>query len=292
MSDPTLAIVLGLSAYILSNLGMAIQKQGAPGLPRFKDFPADRQVRRWLAWWTLGTLMTIGGVALLFPALAMGKASVIASFGGAGLAALVLFSWGVLKEPIGRAEIAGVTLIAVGTALAGFLGGNDSAMDVFEPSWMLGYGAALIILAVPLSTGAVRAGRLPGLALGATSGTLAGLGIMLQKVVGDRAGAVTGLGGQVWAGLTDPYLVGWLVLTAAAFAVIQLAYLHGKAVTVVPAYTTGTIVVPIAGAAVVFGEELTPALLAGLCLLLIGVALLGGGAAGPQTEGILDEQDL
>ncbi|MBI3927530.1 MAG: hypothetical protein HY319_18470 [Armatimonadetes bacterium] len=202
----------------------------------------------------------------------------IASFGGVGLAALVLFSWAVLKERVGRAELSGVALIGLGTALVGLLGGADPAGSAFDSRWMLGYGGLLMLLVLLLSIAAIRTGRLPGLVLGTASGTLAGLGIMLQKVVGQRAGAATGLGGQLWAGLTDIYFLGWLALTAVAFGVLQLAYLHGKAVTVIPAYTSGTMVVPIAGAPVVFGEQLTPGLLGGLAVLLAGVVLLGRGA--------------
>lgn len=266
MTDGGLSVVLGLASFVVLNVGMGVQKQGVEA---FSDL---RRNRRLLLIWLAGTAMTTVAVALQFKALELGRASLIASFGGVGLASLVIYSACVLREPIGREELVGITLIGLGTAVAGWFGGNERAAAMSLQA-LTSYGL-LVGLATAAATLWVWQSRqeLVGLVLAVASGVLGGLAVMVQKVVSTRsADGASGLVEQATRMAGDPLLWFFVLLTTAAFVVMQLSFRRDRAVVTVAAYTCASILVPVLGAPWVFSEDLTAPLVSGLAMLLGGV---------------------
>ncbi len=271
LSDQTFGIVLGLVAYVTANLGMGVQKLGSEALAQLGKLRHEARVQKKFGQWVLGTAMTIGGTLLLFPALAAGSASVIASFGGVGLVALTIFSSFVLGEAMKGRELSGVFLVALGTGLTGYFGDTDSAKPADLQALAVYGGCFLVLVALAIALSRKQQGTLPAIAYAASSGGFAGFGLMLQKMAG-----------EVGLTLANPFALAWLLMTFFAFSLLQIGYLKGRAVLVVPSYTCMSILIPVAGAPVVFHESLSTILLVGLVLLLSGIVLLANPALEEQ----------
>lgn len=242
-----MGLLLGLVAFVASNLGMGLQKAGT--------------TRGSLRTWLCGTVLTVSGSLLLFPALALGRASVIAPLEGVGLAALALFAWRVLGE---RPPVAALAAIAAGTALVGVFGGAERLPDeVLRPD-RLGPVALAVVAAAALLALLPRR----GVGLGLAAGAMAGLAMILQKALGEVLLA------DPAALLADPRTLGFLAAAGAGFLGLQWSYRHGRAVQVVPSYAAGTILVPTAAAPFLFGEAPHPLVGLGAGIILAGIVLL------------------
>jgi uncharacterized membrane protein len=271
-------MALGLAAYLLSNLGMGVQKAGACGFVARRRGPGI---------WFAGTAMTVVGAILLFPAYGLARASVVAPLEGLGLAALALFASRVLREPWTRTHRVALGLIVLGTVLTGRVGAlPKQASEAFRPlafAWGAGLllGTALLLvllLALPGIRGFFRE-RSPGavgVLLGGAAGTCAGVAMVLQKVVG---GTFLAAPTQV---LQEPYLFLFFLVAGIGFVTQQVAWLHGTAVEVVGTYSSMALLVPAGTAWALFGEPFTVGLALGLGLVVLGVVLLAGQAAAIQ----------
>lgn len=242
-----MGLLLGLLAFVASNLGMGLQKAGT--------------TRGSVPVWLLGTGLTVSGSLLLFPALALGRASVIAPLEGVGLAALALFAWRVLGE---RPPVTALVAIAAGTALVGAFGGGDRQPDEVLRPERFGQVALAVVAAAALLALVPRR----GVGLGLAAGAMAGLAMLFQKALGEvlLADPVAVLG--------DARALGFLAAAGAGFLGLQWSYRHGRAVEVVPSYAAGTILVPTAAAPFLFGEAPHLAAWAGVALILLGIVLL------------------
>lgn len=283
MSGQSLGLFLGLLSYVLVNVGMGVQKQGAEVLSHPRAALRTPRNRRLLAVWSVGTAMTTLAVLVQFKALELAPASVVASFGGFGLATLVVYSSLVLREPIGRLEMAAIGLIVVGTGVAGYFGAGEADRAVVRLVPLALYCLAVIaVMGAGTWWSLARRREAAGLCLALASGVLGGLAVMLQKAVAARSAAgAEGLADQASRMAGDPLLWLFVVGTTAAFVVMQLAFQYDRAVVIVPAYTVSSMLAPIMGAPAAFDEAMTPALLMGLSLLIAGVVLLArsGGTA-------------
>jgi len=271
-------MALGLAAYLLSNVGMGVQKAGACGF-----VAGGRGLGTWLA----GTAMSVSGAFLLFPAYGLARASVVAPLEGLGLAALALFASRVLREPLSTRHWVALGMILLGTFLTGRLGAlPKQASEVFRPE-AFAWGAALLLatallVAVLPALPGIRAffrQRAPGtlgILLGGAAGTCAGVAMILQKVVGG-----TFLADPARA-LQEPYLLLFFLVAGLGFITQQVAWLHGTAVEVVGTYSSVAILVPAGTAWALFGEPFTGGLALGLGLVVLGVVILAGQAAAIQ----------
>jgi len=258
-------VLVGLLSTVVANVGMGVQKQGSPALRRLRDLPRDATVRRQLALWALGSVMTVTGSLLLFVALGLGRASVIGTLEGVGLVALALYASRVLGEPLTRVDARAIGLIVVGTGIAGSAHGSATGGGGFAPEGLVLLGGA-VVGAGGLAVLVGRAtGRL-GIALGGLAGGIAGLTMAVQKVVG-----TTLVGASPLDLLDSPWALAYLGMAGLGFLTTQVAHLHGRALEVVPCYASVGILVPVLSGPVVFGEPTGPAALIGLLLLLTGV---------------------
>ena len=259
-------VLVGLLSTVIANVGMGVQKQGSPALRQLWDAPRDATVRRHLALWALGSAMTVSGSILLFVALGLGRASVIGTLEGVGLVALAIYASKVLGEPLTRIDVRAIALIIVGTGVAGSAHATSAGGgDAFSATGLAWLGAAVATLGLAAVFLGRATGRL-GLTLGALAGGVAGLTMAVQKVVG-----TTLVGDTPLDLLTSPWSLAYLGMAAVGFITTQVAYLHGRALEVVPAYASVGILVPVLSGPIVFGEAFGPASAVGLVLLLAGV---------------------
>jgi uncharacterized membrane protein len=266
--------LVGLFSYLLANLGMGLQKHGAPALARWREVRTTPALQRLLGLWMAGSAMTVVGSLLLFVALGLGRASVIASFEGLGLVGLALYAHHFLGEPVGVPERRSIGAIVLGTALVGYFGTTAQALgpEAFDLQNFFCFAAVLGLGLLVLVGGCWASGRTSmGLAFGGSAGALAGLAMVIQK----RVGAVL-VGGAPQDALTDPWTLAFVAVAAGAFVLLQLAYLRGRAVDVVPTYASATILVPVVAGIVVYSEPAQPILGLGILLILGGVLMLPG----------------
>jgi multidrug transporter EmrE-like cation transporter len=272
MNRALVAISLGLLSQILGNLGLGVQKQGSTGLREYRNFFKSSAIRMLLGIWVVGVVMRVIATFISFPAVALGQASIIASFGGIGVATLVIYAALVLREPISPREMLGVHLIIGGTVLAGYFGAevtqapvNIVHLDVLV-MWSLGMVFACLAASIWTYNAAPQQ---TGLVFGMCAGVADGLGLLFCKVMCDHT-----MSQGVMHNFVDLWSWAWVAVSIASFVLIQAAYLRARAVTVVPAYTCVTIVVPVLAAPFVFGDVLGLPLLAGVSLLLLGIVTL------------------
>jgi uncharacterized membrane protein len=282
MTGTLLSILLAFLGYTLMNLGQAAQKIGM-------DEVGSHRVKGW-AIWSLGTIGTFVSVLVVLFALDLGKASTVAPMAGTGLMSLALFSRLVMKEPISRVELAGVGTIVCSAALIGAFTADGPQRDFRW--WIAGaFGGAVAALYGVLILAMRRKRSLRGLAFAAAAGGAAGLSTLTQKLSTTsmgisasflRGGILEEIGDKIpilrkiLQFLANPFAPVWIGFTMAAFALIHLSYRKGKAVAIVPVFTSNLIIIPVLGGVAVLGESLHPLQWLGSALVVVGVLLLAG----------------
>jgi uncharacterized membrane protein len=109
-----IGVFIGGFAYILQYIGKGIQKYAIEGFKEQKTIKTKHS-----GYWILGTILTslfvfVQWIPLVFFHTPM---NIIAPLEGIGLISLILFSYFVLKESVGRLEMLGISYIISGTVL-------------------------------------------------------------------------------------------------------------------------------------------------------------------------------
>lgn len=269
------SIGLGVVAYTLFGLAMALMKLGAPALARPRAIAGDPALRRLFGWWLLGALTNLAFVAVQTAAIHLGSASTIGALNGVGLAVLAVLSHVLLDERVGRAEVTGIALIVAGTAAMAIAAGPPAPDLPPGARRMLAIaGGGASVLAVLVAASAFRrGGPAAGPVLGGAAGALGGLAILCQKLfAAGFAAAPPGAGARTL--LVDPAFLGFLLVSNASFVVLQMAYQRGDAVRVVPVFSAAVIATPVVGGIAAFAEPFGPGQGLALLVLAAGVASL------------------
>ncbi len=274
-TSEVLGVGLGLVAYLLSNLGMGVQKAGACSVvARGRGFGT----------WSKGTAMTLSASFLFFPAFGLARASVLAPLEGVGLAALALYASRVLHERLTARHFLALGAIILGMALTGAAGALPRQPgEAFRPEALAPVAAplvgasvavaALLALARWLRCAPLLSRGIAGCLLGGAAGVCAGVAMILQKLVGGQL--LSRLAGL----FSEPFLLLFFLVAGIGFVLLQVAWLNGTAVEVVASYSSMTILVPSATASILFGEPATWGLRAGTLLVIAGVVLIARQAA-------------
>ena len=263
-----LGILVGSLALTCMNVGKGIQKLKVQVLTHGRAMTAPPHRRDFLIWLS-GILLTASSSILLSLALWIAqKTSVVSSMAGIGLVALIVFAHFVLHERIGAVEIGGSALVIAGTAVLGALGGGERAAQVYHPEGFYRALAAFILVFGVLTTYTVVTRKLHGLIFGGLAGTLAGLALILANVALARAG--NSFIGQL--ATVHVYLA--MAIGAAAMAITQYAFLHGRAVEVVPSFNSFYILAPACMETFTFQTHLPPLQIAGMAVIVAGVIVL------------------
>ena len=271
---PDLSIVLGLIAYALLNTGMGTQKHAAEIW--FSDLSVwSRTQRPKLGIWLLG-LLQVGLALLLLPlSISCGSISTVAPLSGFGLLVLALFSRFVLCEVLDRRDLGGIGAVALGTLWLGFHLAPSPARPV-ETSWLwvsMGLALSLAGLACWIALRHRRSWIAP--VFSAAAAVLATFTLFFPKLfAADLALLERGAAPALRALAGNPYAYLYVLFNVGALIPLQVAYRHGRAAVVVPIYSSLTLLLPILGAVLLFGERLPAAQILGIVVILGGVALL------------------
>ena len=122
------AVTLAVLASTLSNVGKALQREGARRLPRLTLWP-PRILSQYIrdTSWRLGTLLDLLGGLLMVLAVARGHVSVTQPAAGFGLVALALYSHIFLGERLRPPEMLAAIAVALGTIGVGVTANEDGA---------------------------------------------------------------------------------------------------------------------------------------------------------------------
>jgi drug/metabolite transporter (DMT)-like permease len=225
---------------------------------------------RWLAATALAAL----GWPLQLAALALAPLTLVQPALAAGLIVLLALGATVLKEHVGRTEIAGAAAIVAGVAVLAFAAPERSTHTAGAGALAAALGALVAIALLPF---AIRgSGRPSTVAAGAA---FACTGVT-SKLVSDALAR-----GDAAA------VVGWAALTGAAVLIgvrnDMSALQRLPATRVAPAILAIEVIVPVALAPLIFGEhwgDTWPAIVGGLALVTAGLIPLASAPAVTAME--------
>jgi len=274
-----LAIILAILASLNMNVGKAIQKWKVSVLGKGRAMFAPEN-RRDFTIWAFGILLTISCTPLFSLALNnTDQPSLVSSMNGVGMIGLVLFAWLVLKERIGRQEIAGAVAVFIGTTV----------MGVFEKQPEPGQGVALegfvfifaVLLAVlgPAAYWSWRTRKAHGVTFGTLVGMLMGTAVILGKL------ALVQAGNDFWGQLRNPYPYAALLVGLAALILTQLAFWRSAAMVVVPTINSVMILTPAVIQYFALNQKMQPAQYAAVAIIVTGVILLTATEKADKIEG-------
>jgi hypothetical protein len=279
-----LRVLLGLGAGMIGammlNVGKGVQKQKVHVFLQGRKMFAP-PYRRDLGIWLIGLAMT-GSAMFFFPlGVALSNSpSMISAMTGIGLIGLLFYAVAGIGEKIGLSDAIGVALIVVGTSTLGYLGSSRETIDrhFHDPTLWWSLGSMLLVLSA-ICVGAWRRWRrLHGIAFGALAGLLIGAAIFLAHAARVRAGV------SFIDQLRTPYLYIAFVFSLAAPFVSQLGFLRSRALEVVPAVNSATILSPLLLEIAIYGARPDPLDLILIGVILVGVLLLSIGAAVASSQ--------
>ncbi len=283
-----LAILLGLLAYAVLNIGLVLEKKGADTLPAIEATSAWGNMKNFLGCkiWLLGLILTSMQWVFLFWALALAPLSLITPLLGVGLAVLTIFSHFYLHETIKRIELMGIGIIIVGIALIGSTAlPETSEYTVQEMFGLFGTAPALLFL----------------LGISVAAALLCSYSILKEYkfapaiVFGFAAGVGAGIGGTFTKGMTSGFnnlsaavgdITWWLMLLIMiagnlfSLVFLQIGFQKGKAVIVAPIYSVLGMILPVLSGIIILGEWNTQPLvniilqIVGLIVITVGIIIL------------------
>jgi drug/metabolite transporter (DMT)-like permease len=282
----SIAILLGILAFTLKNIGYTLQKKGVaevatiPGKHRIRDY-FGRKI------WVIGIALPFTGALILIVAYWFGPISIVMPFMGTGLVALVLFSRFFLEERIERIEWISVAIIFAGIIVLGSFGGSiddttiglqDAIRRVTDLSGIsfLCSPVILCICAVMFAYG----GRTmkAGLVLAVSAGIFGGTSLLMLKLMtfGMKDYANTH-NADTLTTLAIPVLL-FFAFTILAIWLLTQALKKGKAIVIAPAYSAIQMLHPILGGVFIYGEwdRLSPLPIAmeSAGILMIGISIV------------------
>jgi uncharacterized membrane protein len=252
--------MLAIIAYTCLYLGKGLQKFAVVGYIK-KDATRTDKGRNTGIW--IGGLVLTGAFMFvhLF-ALKFAPISVIAPFEGLGLIILCLFSYFILKEPINKIKLYGITLIVIGLILTAIFMPNPEAIPmVFD--WVL-----FIVFLCTIMGSFVLLGLFSMYnrykAAGVIFGSFAGA-FMCFQTLAKRITWISGYGYFVF--IMFGFAIATLIMT-------NFGFLKAEAVIVVPSFTANSITLPTFLAIFIFDEPVIFLQWIGIAIIVIGVILL------------------
>ena len=286
MAGAGLAVVLALLATSAYHLGLILEKRALARLPAIDARHAVRLLRTLLTApaWLAGFALMLCGFGLQVVALSRAPVSVVQPVLGSGVVILLVLSRIVLRETLGRLELACVLAMAAAIALIALSAVGASGQVGHQASGpaLTAVGAVAVAAAVALGARALRPGqagrhRVPavGVSFAVSSGLLYGVATLGLKAL---SGLLTGSGGggahliAAIAGSPYPYLT--FGCSAVGMLIFQTGLQRCRVSIVGPVSNiTGSVFFIVAGTWL-FGERL-PANPAMLALRLAGVVIAG-----------------
>jgi len=295
-------IGLAVAATVIYNLGFICEKRALDRLPRIEAHRVWRLLRTLFTApaWLAGFAMICCGLALQVVVLSLEPLTVAQPLQACGVVVTLAFAALVLRERLGRTELACVGVIAAAVALLTLSARHDPGADTrADPAAV---AAAALPVAVIIAggygwmnrrgdgtsrDGAVGFGFCAGLTYG-----YAGLALKALSAAVFAGPARQTLAGLAAAALTCPYLYVMLGVTAVGMCLFQVALQRGRAAIVMPvSLITSTAYLVLVGSWL-FGERLpaspvslTMRLAGGLAAVAVPVILAVASGHRPRAAG-------
>src|SRR5215469_11249140 len=283
-AGPGLGIAVAAFATTSYNVGLILEKRALRRLPPIDARRAVALLRTVLLdpAWMIGFALMTCGLGFQVVALTLAPVSVVQPVIGSGVVILVVLSAAVLRERLGRLELACVLAVVVAisaialsaTGAAGHVGHQASGLLITAVAVPTCFGA-LAIASTSLRTSAHGRHRAPavGVAYGLSSGLLYGVATLALKALSGEifhhSARVTDV---VLAVLTSPYPYLTVVCSAVALLIFQTGLQRCRVSIVGPVSNiTGSVFFIVAGTWL-FDERL-PADPAKLALRLTGIVV-------------------
>ena len=275
MNDPFVyGLLLGIVAALLMNIGKGVQKQFVHVFASGRLMLTSAH-RRDLIFWILGFAMTASATIPFSLGLKLSQSpSSVSAMTGVGLIGLGIYAVNVIGERFGKSDFIGIALVVIGTSALAYLGGNH---EITERHFSL--GRLIISVGILLTAGAVACflarfyRSIHGLAFGCLAGTCIGLAIFLADI------ALVEAGGSFSGQLDNPYPYVALLFAASATVITQFGFLKSRAIEVVSAVNSATILTPLFLEIAIYGIFPTLWQMALMLLVVTGVMFLSRGVA-------------
>ncbi len=312
VSDNVVAILLGILANSLYNIGLVFKKKGACTLPEIEKQSVWQNIKNFARCkvWVFGYLLTIIQWFPLMYAINIGALSVVAPTMGIGFIVLILFSWLYLKEPISWREIFGIFIViaaviafnVVQPTETGDLTINEMNM-FFREANAIGFLVAFaIIVSILIAVTYGRKYRLAGGLLAMASGLCYAIATIFAK------GAIGSLRSGYWRESLSSwewyiYILLMVIGYTVAFSSQQMAFQKGKAIVVSPTLDIMNLLTQITAGLLIFNEWVgiwdtmimwhKAIKIISIGLILVGVAMLSMFTAEYEdtTEGKEEEKE-
>ncbi len=255
-----LGFILGVTAYVALDIGKGIQKYAIDG------FKGKSGAKKNTGIWAMGFVLTTSFMFISWAALIFAPINFVAPLEGFGLVCLLLFSRYVLKEPIGKIELAGIALVIVGIVIIAGFNPNTGGISLANFNVTLFWGIVIIIFAVEgglfvVTRVMARLRRFGGIAMACIAGTA-----MAFQTVSKRISAIPEIG-PLYSAIMFAFAVATLAIT-------QVALVLARANIVVSCFTSMSILLATVTGVVAIGEMLIGPQIAAIGILIAGVVCL------------------
>ncbi len=253
-----LGVMIGLISYSFLYLGKGIQKYAVDGITATKSLKTKHS-----GIWIFGTVLTALPVFLQWTALLFAPIKMIAPLEGFGLIVLLVFSRFFLKEKITALEITGTAAVIAGIILiAVFFEENPVSRPVFNPVPIYFLLFPLLALECIILVLCIRAGwPAAGYVIGFSAGTAMALQTLSKRISSIPGFALYGS-------------IGVFVFAPLTLFITQLGFTRARAVEVVPAFTSASIIVATLSGFFILSERLLPPQIIGIILVSAGAVCM------------------
>ncbi len=269
-----IGLLLGIVAALLMNVGKGVQKQFVKVFTHGRNMFSNEH-RKDLMFWGIGMGMVASATVPFSLGLKFSQSpSSVSAMTGIGLIGLGLYAVYVIGERFGRTDFIGICLVVIGTSLLAYLGGRDSTGEREFVLWLLVLSVAILVAVCVIACIVAKFYQsIHGLAYGGTAGTGIGLAIFLADI------ALVEADGSFAGQLSNPYPYVALVFAASATVVTQFGFLKSRAIEVVSAVNSATILTPLFLEVVIYGIFPTIGQFVLVSIIVTGVMFLSRGVA-------------
>lgn len=265
---------MGIIAALMLNIGKGVQKYKVHVFLQGRKM-FSKAHRSDLGIWVIGLLLTaLAGIPFSFGLKFTQSPSAISAMTGIGLVGLTIFAVKFIHEKLTTLDLIGVAIVVFGTSILAYLGsGKEKLLRVLEDHTLFFTIAPILGILFATCLAAIRFRRIHGISFGITAGFCLGLTLFF----GDAA--LIRSDGSILKQFYNPYP--YIAITFAIITTIitQLGFLRGRALEVVPALNSATIITPLVLEIIIYKIVPPVPIFAIIALLLLGVYILSIGAA-------------
>lgn len=266
-----LGVGFGALAALMINVGKGVQKQNVHVFLQGRKM-FQKPHRKFLGGWLLGLCLTSAASVPFVLGLKFSESpSAISAMTGIGLIGLVVYAVLAIGEKMDLKDGVGIALVIVGTSAMGYLGAMEEQLDrEFSDSTVLKVVLILVFFGFVACVQALLTKKLHGLSFGATAGMCLGLALFL----GDAAIIRIDAGIPV---LGNPFIFLGIFFGIITTVITQIGFLGGRALEVVPAFNSASIITPLVLEGIIYQMIPQTAILVFIFVIFIGVIMLSVG---------------